>query len=154
MDQDRLKRFNIRVYGLLICDDSVLLAEEFVQGSHITKFPGGGLELGEGPEQCVVREFLEETDLTVEVRSHIYTTGFFQPSAYNPEDQIISIYYQVGLSDSGAPSEDPSHLPEQAPSFNGGILRFRWIPLSTLKPDDVTLPIDRHVVSKCIPALR
>ena len=145
MKQDQLKRFNIRVYGLLICDDNVLLAEESVQGNNITKFPGGGLELGEGPEHCVVREFLEETDLTVEVRSHIYTTGFFQPSAFNPEDQIVSIYYQVVLSGSGTPGEDSSYLPEQAPSTNDGILRFRWAPLSTLEPDDVTLPIDRHL---------
>ena len=30
--------------------------------------PGGGLEFGESPEECLVREFMEETGLEVRVR--------------------------------------------------------------------------------------
>ncbi|MFN5439619.1 MAG: NUDIX hydrolase, partial [Bacteroidota bacterium] len=41
--------FNIRVYGILISDDNqVLVSDEFIRGNYYTKFPGGGLEFGEG----------------------------------------------------------------------------------------------------------
>ena len=91
-----LKKFNIRVYGLLIENGKLFVADEIVLGGRrVTKFPGGGLELGEGTVQCVEREFLEETGFSVKVTEHFYTTDFFQQSAFNPDDQIISIYYKV-----------------------------------------------------------
>ena len=88
--------FNIRVYGILINDDKqVLVSDEFIRGSYYSKFPGGGLELGEGTRDCLKREFKEEMNLNVEIGEHIYTTDFFQVSAFNPSHQIISIYYFV-----------------------------------------------------------
>src|SRR5688500_9359534 len=86
--------FNIRVYGILINDkNQVLVSDEFIRGNYYTKFPGGGLEPGEGTRDCLKREFKEEMDLEVEVGDHIYTTDFYQVSAFNPAHQIISIYY-------------------------------------------------------------
>lgn len=35
------ERFNIRVYGLLLHEGGVLVADELVKGHRITKFPGG-----------------------------------------------------------------------------------------------------------------
>src|SRR5207237_2093915 len=88
--------FNIRVYGILINDKKqVLVSDEFIRGNYYTKFPGGGLERGEGTRDCLKREFMEEMNLIVEVGDHIYTTDFYQQSAFNPEHQIISIYYYV-----------------------------------------------------------
>src|SRR6266566_4559732 len=88
--------FNLRVYGILLGENNqVLVSDEFIRGKYYTKFPGGGLELGEGTRDCLKREFKEEMDLDVEVGEHIYTTDFFQVSAFNPDHQIISIYYLV-----------------------------------------------------------
>ncbi len=139
-----LERFNVRVYGLLIRAGNVLLVDEIVKGRHITKFPGGGLELGEGPEDCLVREFLEETGITVRITGHVYTTGFFQPSAFREEEQIISIYYRVAAV--GYAPTETIPLPE-SPDPEDGILGFRWIPLDRLTRDDVSLPIDQYVVA-------
>ena len=56
--------FNIRVYGVLINQQNqVLVSDEYIRGSYYTKFPGGGLELGEGTRDCLKREFKEEMDL-------------------------------------------------------------------------------------------
>src|ERR1700733_10521242 len=86
--------FTIRVYGILMNEKKqVLLSDEFIRGKYYTKFPGGGLELGEGTRDCLKREFKEEMNLEVLVEDHIYTTDYFQMSAFNPADQIISIYY-------------------------------------------------------------
>jgi len=88
--------FNVRVYGILLDEEKKLLvSDEFIRGAYITKLPGGGLEFGEGTRECLKREFMEETGLDVTVGDHIYTTDFFQISAFNQKDQIISIYYFV-----------------------------------------------------------
>jgi 8-oxo-dGTP diphosphatase len=86
--------FNVRVYGILINENKqVLVSDEYIRGDYITKFPGGGMEFGEGARDCLKREFMEEMGLNVRVGEHLYTTDFFQISAFNPEHQIISIYY-------------------------------------------------------------
>jgi len=88
--------FNIRVYGILIDEEHrLLVSDEFIRGNYFTKLPGGGLELGEGTRDCLKREFMEETGLDVTVGEHFYTTDFFQISAFNNKDQIVSIYYRV-----------------------------------------------------------
>src|SRR3954466_11873959 len=88
--------FNIRVYGILLGDNNeVLVSDEYIRGNYYTKFPGGGLEFGEGTRDCLKREFMEEMNLNVQVTEHLYTTDFFQISAFNPSHQIISIYYYV-----------------------------------------------------------
>src|SRR5437667_10016723 len=92
--------FNIRVYGVLVNEQKqVLVSDEYICGSYYTKFPGGGLELGEGTRDCLKRGFKEEMDLEVAIREHLYTTDFYQVSAFNPAHQIISIYYLVKALD-------------------------------------------------------
>ena len=84
----------LRVYGILINDaNQVLVSDEYIRGNYYTKFPGGGLEFGEGTRDCLRREFMEEMNLNVEVGGHIYTTDFYQKSAFNNAQQILSIYY-------------------------------------------------------------
>src|ERR1700694_944002 len=91
-----MHRFNIRVYGIYINEQrQVLVSDERIRGHHYTKFPGGGLEYGEGTRDCLKREFLEEMSWRVEAGAHLYTTDFFQVSAFHPDHQIISIYYFV-----------------------------------------------------------
>jgi 8-oxo-dGTP diphosphatase len=133
-----IKRFNIRVYLLcLVRESEVILCTEDIQGMRITKFPGGGLELGEGILDCIHREAMEEMGIEVEVIRHFYTTDFFQRSAYRHEDQIISIYYLVRPKGVGK-----SWLP-QSPETG---LTLRSIPIAGLHPDKVSLPIDKVVV--------
>ncbi len=74
-------------------NNQLLVSDEYISGGYYTKFPGGGLEFGEGTRDCLKREFKEEMNLDVAVGDHIYTTDFFQMSAFNPNHQIISIYY-------------------------------------------------------------
>ncbi len=91
------KPFNVRVYGIVIEDNQVLICDELINGYKMTKFPGGGLEFGEGTIDCVIREFNEEMNIEVEVIEHIYTTDFFQQSAFNSKEQMLSIYYKIKL---------------------------------------------------------
>lgn len=130
-------KFTIRVYGILINDKSeVLLADEVVNGRHLTKFPGGGLELGEGPADCLVREFREETGQEVEVVAHLYTTHFFIQSLINPEHQFIGIYYRVSSA-----ATEQIIIGKQTDNIT-----FKWVSLFALDENDVTFESDKTVV--------
>ncbi|MBS1665283.1 MAG: NUDIX domain-containing protein [Bacteroidetes bacterium] len=150
-----LPTFNLRVYGLLINDNKqVLVSDEYIRGHYYTKFPGGGLEFGEGTRDCLKREFKEEMDLDVEVTDHLYTTDFFQMSAFTPEHQIISIYYFVkALEPIKAPLRDkPFAFDERELKIYAETKEcetFRFIPWEDFNETAVTLPIDK-VVAKLV----
>jgi len=143
--------FNLRVYGLLINDKKqVLVSDEYIRGGYYTKFPGGGLEFGEGTRDCLKREFKEEMDLDVEVTNHLYTTDFFQMSAFNPEHQIISIYYYVrALETIKVPLRSkPFDFDDQQLAIyeqKKEIETFRFIDWAEFTEESVTLPIDKVV---------
>jgi ADP-ribose pyrophosphatase YjhB (NUDIX family) len=147
-----MNRFNIRVYGVLKnSHDEILVTDELIRGNEYTKFPGGGLEFGEGTRDCLKREFLEEMNLRVEIGDHLYTTDFFQMSAFNPEHQILSIYYWVhAMEDINVRlSTRPFHFDEQqleAYKQNNECESFRFIPIHELTEESVSLPIDKVVV--------
>ncbi len=135
--------FNIRVYGILIIEDEILVSDELVKGNAITKFPGGGLEFGEGTIDCLKREFREEMNMEIEVENHFYTTDFFQPSAFHNDHQIISIYYTVravSLTNLEVKTNIFDFVQDVQDQQN-----FRWIPLKTISSADFTLPIDKVV---------
>lgn len=137
--------FNIRVYGILITPEKkVLLSDEYVLGRLITKFPGGGLQFGEGTIDCLRREFLEECNLEIDVRQHFYTTGFFQPAFHDPSQQVLSIYYLVEPKDKM--NIKISTKPFDFECAAEGSQSFRLVSLQELHPDMMTLPIDKHVV--------
>jgi len=137
-------QFNVRVYGLLVNEhDEILISDEKEYGMKFSKFPGGGLEFGEGPLEGLKREFIEECDMEVEVLKHFYTTDFFLKSIFN-DSQLICIYYlvknihPVQLTIKTTPFDfDGTEEPLQA---------FRWIKLKDLKKEDLTFPLDKHVV--------
>jgi len=142
--------FNVRVYGILKdSKNRVLVSDEFIRGNYFTKFPGGGLELGEGTRDCLKREFKEETNLDVTIGEHIYTTDFFQISAFNNKDQILSIYYFVHADE---PIDLITHntpfnfQPHQITDPMGESEVFRWIEWNDLTEATVSLPIDKVVV--------
>jgi len=130
--------FNVRVYGILINDENqILVSDEIIHGNFYTKFPGGGLEIGEGTRDCLKREFMEEMNLPIEVGNHFYTTDFYQKSAFNPDHQIISIYYRVSASET-INLEDINSSNEQSETF-------RFVSLSEFSEEHVSLPIDKKV---------
>ncbi len=142
--------FTIRVYGILLDQKKrVLVSDEFIRGSYFTKFPGGGLELGEGTRECLKREFKEETNLDVTIGDHIYTTDFFQMSAFNPVDQIISIYYFVHTNEPVnlvTKTEPFDFEPHQVADVTACSEVFRWVEWKDLQVETMSLPIDKVVV--------
>jgi ADP-ribose pyrophosphatase YjhB (NUDIX family) len=136
--------FNVRIYGILIENNAVLISDEIHYGQKITKFPGGGLQFGEGTIDCLKREFEEELNLDIEIIRHFYTVDFFKLSSFSNSQQVIGIYYLVSSKNTNL-----IKVVEERFKFEvaeDGQQVFRWIKIETLTPNDLTFPIDRHVV--------
>lgn len=129
-----MSHFNIRVYGLLIHDGAILAVEEPVGDTRILKFPGGGVEFGEGLIDGLKREFREELHCAIKDVRHFYTTDFFVQSFLNPAHQVISVYYTVQADVRKMQLDGDDRL------------LFRWIPMDELHEDMFALPIDKVVV--------
>ena len=132
--------YNLRVYGLLILDNRVLLTDEYRAGMIMTKFPGGGLEKGEGFADCLIREFEEELAISIEVGKLYYVNEFLQVSAFNSSQQLISFYYIVETKE-----RDLIPAPIELTELKVNEQRFRWVNLNYLDPTTFTFPIDQKV---------
>jgi len=146
-----MNKFSLRVYGILLNEKKqVLVSDEYIRGSYYTKFPGGGLEFGEGTRDCLKREFMEEMNLNVSVGDHIYTTDYFQMSAFRPDQQIISIYYFAhALEAISVPLRNkPFDFDEAQLAIyqeKREIETFRFVNWADFSAESVTLPIDKIV---------
>ena len=141
------KVFNVRVYGILLNDEEeVLISDERTENVSFTKFPGGGLEYGEGLIDALQREYEEECDFEIEVLRHIYSTDFYEKSSFN-ESQIISIYYLVKTE---APLESLS-LKSKAFDFSEPTLKesevkeqaFRLVNIESISEEEFTFKTDK-----------
>lgn len=142
------KVFNVRVYGILLNNkEEVLISDERTENVSFTKFPGGGLEYGEGIIDALQREYEEECDFEIEVLRHIYTTDFYEKSSFN-ESQIISVYYEVKTSEEALkklsfkarPFEfSESELQDSAIKEQA----FRLLPLAEVTEGDFTFKTDK-----------
>lgn len=145
MSDQRIKRFNIRVYGIAFKGkDEILITDEHRLGMRMTKFPGGGLEFGEGTIDCLRRECMEELGQEIEIIRHFYTTDYFQPTRLLAEpQQLLSIYYLIKL-------KNPRTIKTTDKVFDfedtDGAQTFRWVSLATVHEDEFTFPIDKKVL--------
>jgi len=142
------ENFILRVYGIIINDNKeVLLSDEFQLGTRMTKFPGGGLEFGEGTIEGLKREIREECNgQEIKNIKHFYTTDFFQKALFYENKQLLSIYYLAELRDpvKFQISESPFDFPED----KNGNQSFRWVKIKRLNEDEITFPIDKFVAGK------
>jgi 8-oxo-dGTP diphosphatase len=140
------RNFTIRVYGLLISNrKEILLSDELRYGMKMTKFPGGGLKLGEGPEDCLRREAFEEFGQHADIVNHFYTTGFYQKAMFLENHQLISIYYRIKL-------QEELKFPVSVKEFdfensNNPDQSFRWKGLNSLQKKDLSFPVDQYVAN-------
>lgn len=139
-----VSNFIIRVYGICIRKGHVLLSDELYNGMQMTKFPGGGLEYGEGTIDCLKREFEEEAVGEIRAVDHYYTTDFFQPALFFEAAQLLSVYYRVEIHafNDFPMSETVLNTSTSEPQ------KLRWASLAHLNSEALTFPIDRLVAHR------
>ena len=133
-----ISRFNIRVYALIIFKNKILLSRELIQNKLIYKFPGGGVELGEGFVDALQREAKEEMGQHLNHITHFYTTDFFQRSSFDTSEQLISVYFKASLS---------QHLNNRFKIPVKDQPVFEWKTLVDLNEEDLHFPIDKKVLN-------
>ena len=138
----------VRVYGIILNDkNEVLVTDEFQLEMKMTKFPGGGLEPGEGTIDCLKREIREECNgQELQNIKHFYTTDFYQKALFYENHQLISIYYfaELRLPVKFTISPQPFNFEK----MENGNQSFRWVKINDLKEDEFSFPIDKLVCSK------
>ncbi len=117
-------RLRLRTGGLLVEDDAILLIqiESPLTGKPVWMPPGGGMEFGESTEECLRREFKEETGLTVEVLDFVFLNELLEMPYH-----AIELYYEVRRTGGKLKlGNDPEHGHDQL------IRDLKWIPLAEL----------------------
>jgi len=66
---------NVRSYGLIIKNHKILVCNEIINNFNATKFPGGGVEKNESPENALIREIKEELSLECTIKMLIHSPG-------------------------------------------------------------------------------
>ena len=88
-------KFNARCYALIRSNQNrVLVMMERWQGVDLNKFPGGGLELGEGLLECIYREIDEEFQESEHLSyRHLFTPTECFASRFKPNEQLLLNYF-------------------------------------------------------------
>ncbi|MES2799002.1 MAG: NUDIX hydrolase [Bacteroidota bacterium] len=140
------KRFNIRVYGLIINSlNEVLLSDECRADFSFTKFPGGGLEFGESLTSCLQRELHEELGLEFEIGELFYVNEHVQLSKFNENDQLFTFYFLVNGASFEGRFRDKYEIPLTIPGE-----KQRWKKITSIQEEDFTFPIDKIVAKKLL----
>ena len=95
-------RFNVRVYMLLLRQvgqtRQVLVSYERLPMGGVMKFPGGGLEWGEGTAACLRREALEELGQPIHVRALVHVSQQTHISSFDDNHQVLAVHYESELA--------------------------------------------------------
>lgn len=96
MNQEIIKTFGnrirIRISGVCIEDEKILLVKHHTLGPEgiLWAPPGGGMEFGESAKECLIREFLEETGLTINVGKFLFVHEFLDPPLH-----AVELFFEV-----------------------------------------------------------
>jgi 8-oxo-dGTP pyrophosphatase MutT (NUDIX family) len=136
--------FNIRVYALVVKNNRLLISEEQHGGFFLRKFPGGGLQFGEGVLQALHRELKEELDADVDSASLLCVTEDFVVSFLNNKQQVIGVHYLVDLKQDY--SDD--FLKNNHLELENGHIQFKWVLIDSLTAEDFTSTVDKSAFEK------
>lgn len=89
-----MRTFSVRAYGVLRRGDEVLLTRSRFGERTFINFPGGGVDIGEGPGEGLLREYREETGLEVRATRLLHASEKAHLSTQAPI-QIVSLYWLV-----------------------------------------------------------
>ncbi|MBV6645135.1 MAG: NUDIX hydrolase [Cyclobacteriaceae bacterium] len=123
-----------RVCGIHIQNDSVLLLrhEGLGQQGFIWSPPGGGIEFGETVEEALIKEFQEETGLTIAVKNYLFSNIYI-----DSRHHAVELFFEVIVLDGSLIlGADPELAPQEQM-----LKEARYVPFSEI---DQIHPANRH----------
>lgn len=94
-----IARPRVRVAGILIENNKILLIEHKKNDKKYWLIPGGGVDWGESTNEALVREYKEETNLDIEIEKFLFISEAIAP---DKEKHIINLYFKIKKIDSCA----------------------------------------------------
>jgi len=86
-------RVRVRACGICIREGKLLLVNHrSLSEADFWAPPGGGISIGETAQECISREFLEETGLSVSVGQFLFAGEFV-----NPPLHAIELFFEVSI---------------------------------------------------------
>ncbi len=119
-------KLRVRVSGICIKDDAILLIEHKSIGESgiLWAPPGGGMNFGENAQNTLIREFEEETGLTISVGKLLWVNEYLE----NPL-HAIELFFEVNIvSGNLALGNDP-----ELDSQKQILTKIEFIPIKNLK---------------------
>ncbi|PWK29244.1 8-oxo-dGTP diphosphatase [Arcicella aurantiaca] len=98
MNQEIINQYGnhlrVRVCGICVQDGKILLINHsgMNESGEFWSPPGGGLQFGETIEECLKREFLEETNTIISVGNFLKINEFVKPPLH-----AIELFYEVKI---------------------------------------------------------
>ncbi len=137
MEQDLFyaNKIRIRVCGLIIKNDKILLVEHHLNNKVFFAPPGGAVEFGESIDQALVREVIEETGLEINSSQFKFITEYIQ----SPMHAIELFHYIKSWSGQVITGKDPENLTL--------IKSVKWYTINEIK----NMPTDKvhHIFHYC-----
>lgn len=134
---EELNGFNVRVYAVCVRNNQLLTLVEPFAGNMVRKLPGGGLEFGEGPKDCLEREFMEELNLTIRVTAPFFIQEHYVPSLVKNNKQIVMLYFLAEIIDEA-----------QLQINDPNIQAVEWVTIGPECP--MTLPVDKAMYASLL----
>lgn len=108
-----------RAYGICVNQDQVLLVRSRADryDPPLWWLPGGGIDFPESPEEAVIREFLEETNLVVHSPRLMFVSSDVRQRSSGEDVFTVRIVYEVVLGGG-----------ELAHEVGGTTEEARWFP--------------------------
>ena len=87
-------RPRVRVAGILIENNKILLIEHLKKNKKYWLVPGGGVDWGESTAEALIREYKEETNLDITVEKFLFLSETIAP---DKKKHVINLYFQIKI---------------------------------------------------------
>ena len=105
--EEAFRKPSLTTDGILVVSDKILLVRrkrEPFKGRHA--LPGGFVEYGESVEECMVREFQEETGLRVAIDRLV---GVYSEPGRDPRGHTVTLAYSLSMKGGSLTDSEETH---------------------------------------------